>query len=261
MFLRQSGESSIEYHAPADSEVFIEEGLQKFFSLEVPFSSQLNRQWSSIDSHYKEASLGREGLRLLRLPVFETILSFICSANNNVKRIQRMVSFVKNTLGKIHWESPLGITYRDFPTAESLSTILNLEQLLLGAGFGYRAKFVCSTVAKIVEFPLEYSQHSLRAASYLDCKRTLMQLDGVGRKVADCICLMSCDKLDVVPIDVHVWRIARNAYRLNSKAGTLNDSTYAQIQSHFLQLFGTFCGWAQLVLFANALNKSNPHPY
>ena len=86
--------------------------------------------------------------------------------------------------------------------------------------------------------------------------RELTKLHGIGAKVADCICLMSLDKLDSVPVDTHVWQIATTKYLPHLKHHkTVTDKAYKEIGNFFRQHFGEYAGWAHVVLFCADLKK------
>jgi hypothetical protein len=77
---------------------------------------------------------------------------------------------------------------------------------------------------------------------------------GVGKKVADCTALFSLDKLDLVPVDTHVWQIAQ---RFMPKLGkkTLNPTVYTEVGDFFRDRFGPLAGWAHSILFAAELTS------
>ena len=86
--------------------------------------------------------------------------------------------------------------------------------------------------------------------------RELTGLPGVGAKVADCVCLMSLDQHEAIPVDTHVWQIASRTYLPElSKTKTLTERTYRQIGDFFRDLFGDYAGWAHSVLFTADLRK------
>ena len=95
-----------------------------------------------------------------------------------------------------------GVEYYDFPTPDKLATA-GVEQRLRELGFGYRAKYISTTARMIAkEKPSEWL-HGLRKEPYKVAHEALLGLSGVGPKVADCVCLMSMDKAEAVPIDTH----------------------------------------------------------
>ncbi len=64
---------------------------------------------------------------------------------------------------------------------------------------------------------------------YSEVVTSLRTLSGVGPKVADCVAMMSCDKLEAVPIDTHVWSVAVRDYGLAKKNKSLTASAYKEI--------------------------------
>ncbi|MBC7804807.1 MAG: hypothetical protein H7145_01530, partial [Akkermansiaceae bacterium] len=93
---------------------------------------------------------------------------------------------------------------------------------------------------------------SLRSVSHDDAKRELTTFFGVGEKIADCVCLFALDKDAAIPVDTHIWRMAR-AWYVPELAGTsLTAASYAKVGQAFLDTFGDKCGWAQQTLFYRA---------
>lgn len=105
-----------------------------------------------------------------------------------------------------------GVTYYDFPVPSALTPV-DVEGKLRTLGFGYRAKYIHQTARMIVnDHPVGWLR-GLRDIEYRDAHEALLQLQGVGPKVADCVCLMSLDKAEAVPVDTHglcaYWEPAR----------------------------------------------------
>lgn len=83
---------------------------------------------------------------------------------------------------------------------------------------------------------------------YKEAKKELIKLPGIGPKVADCICLMSLNHLEAVPVDTHVYQIAANLYLKHLKGRkSITDSVYNEIGDHFRNLYGPLAGWAHTV--------------
>lgn len=133
--------------------------------------------------------------------MFECLVSFLCSQNNNVKRIGSNIESIKVKYGS-EIGSLYGKVWFAFPTPEQLSKA-KIEELTK-LGLGYRAKYIVNSVKSIVEKGGEDWLNSLRELSYEESKSELMALDGVGPKVADCICLFGLNHLGTVPLDVHM---------------------------------------------------------
>lgn len=94
------------------------------------------------------------------------------------------------------------VAYYDFPVPSALTPV-DVEGKLRALGFGYRAKYIHQTARMIVnDHPVGWLR-GLRDIEYRDAHEALLQLQGVGPKVADCVCLMSLDKAEAVPVDTH----------------------------------------------------------
>ncbi|KAH0608984.1 uncharacterized protein H6S33_001212 [Morchella sextelata] len=221
--------------------------IRDYFNLSVNLT-ELYEKWSSRDPHFKKKAPSFTGIRMLRQDPWENLVSFICSSNNNISRIGQMVENLCITFGTPHGQ--LGETpYYDFPPPSQL-TPASVEGKLRNLGFGYRAKFIHQT-AQIVAARGEDWLHGLRHVPYREAHEALLELQGVGPKVADCVCLMSLDKKESVPVDTHVWQIAMRDYKFGKgKHKSLTKATYLAIGDHFRELWGEEAGWAHSVLFA-----------
>ncbi|CAO3598136.1 unnamed protein product [Absidia cylindrospora] len=234
--------------------------LRDYFQLDLLSLEKAYARWCGLDPNFKTKAVHFQGIRMLRQDPWENLVCFICSSNNNITRITQMVHKLC-----IHFGSKIATLddtdYYSFPSLASLAkdgTETKLRQL----GFGYRAKYIAQTAQKIIkEHPDEQEAwlHSLRELPYEETKQTLITLPGVGPKVADCICLMSMDHAEAIPVDTHVWQIASRDYGFGKKQNkTLTTILYNQIGDHFRTLFGEHSGWAHSVLFSAEL-KSFEH--
>lgn len=238
--------------------------IKDYFNLPTKLSD-LYLQWSEKDPHFKKiASAEFHGIRILRQDPWENLCCFICSTNNNIKRISQMVENLCLHFGDYISEYD-GIKYYDFPSPMQLadpSVEIKLRQL----GFGYRAKYIQKTAQMISEHPEgTLSLVRLREVSYQDAHKALLQYVGVGPKVADCVCLMSLDKHDCVPVDTHVWQIAQRDYKFGRNYKTLTKTAYEAVGDFFRNTWGEYAGWAHSVLFTadlrdlnNGQNKNTP---
>nr|KAJ3423183.1 8-oxoguanine glycosylase ogg1 [Polyrhizophydium stewartii] len=243
--------------------------LRDYFQLDTSLA-QLYERWSA-DKNF--ASKVREqqliGLRVLRQDPVENLFAFICSSNNNISRISSMVNSLcteyGHTLGTLVSPADMStaFTFSTFPSIETLSQD-GVEERLRALGFGYRAKFIAQSAWMIVQNGGVKWLESLRLLPYADAHAALMTLSGIGPKVADCICLMSLDKIGAIPVDTHVRQIAVRDYRIVAPAvKTINKQTYDHIGESFRKIFGEHAGWAHTVLFCadlKAPSKPGPAP-
>jgi N-glycosylase/DNA lyase len=253
--------------APEDEDD-TKELVQHYLNLE-PNLDKLYQQWSSADKNFNKKAPKFTGVRILRQDAWETLVGFICSSNNNIIRISQMVDKLC-----LHYGRRLGNLdgkiYHDFPTPAAL-TGKNVESHLRELGFGYRAKYIAQT-AKMIAIDREagwldsirnperpafgnkpYPAGEMKPEGregYHAAHEKLLDLQGVGPKVADCVCLMGLGWGEAVPVDTHVWQIAQRDYKFGKgKHNNLTKVTYDAVANHFRMLWGKEAGWAHSVLF------------
>ncbi|KAI8806786.1 DNA glycosylase [Cladochytrium replicatum] len=224
----------------------MEECLRDYFQLKVNLSD-LYKQWNQNEI-FSTKTKGFDGVRVLRQDPEENLLSFLCTQNNNIKRITGMIDRLCERYGKFVAEvQDVGLKFHEFPEPSSLIHD-DAEQQLRDLGFGYRAKYIYGTAKTLVENGEPWLK-SLRSVDYETARAELLKLPGVGPKVADCVCLFSLDKMQSVPVDTHVRQIALRDFKMAppSKSKTLTPKDYAKISEFFLTIFGPCCGWAHSV--------------
>ena len=230
----------------------IEPLLKSYFRLEVDMSD-LYIGWAK-DAHFKKITGGAfNGVRMLKQDPVEVIFQFICSQNNNIKRIGSLVEKMAVNFGSLVGNLEDQKLY-SFPTLKQLVSTNDLEQQLRDLGFGYRAKYISKTAADLHEKPKGWVKE-VEDMEYTDAKTELLKLSGVGPKVADCILLFGFGHARAIPVDTHVWQIAKRDYKM--KIGDkLNPTVYASIGAGFYDIFGSHCGWAHTLLFVADLKGS-----
>ena len=221
-----------------------EEELQslviEYFDLERDYE-KIKQTLSNIDIHMKQSIQHGKGIRILNQDLWETIISFIISANNNIPRIKGIIERIAKAYGKeIVWE---GKRYYTFPTVEELAKakVEDLKQL----GLGFRDKRVYETTNIIKEKKIDLE--ILKKQEYLEVRESLLTLPGVGPKVADCILLFSSLKRwEAFPIDVWVRRVMNELYIHNPDESKVKKE---QIEAIANEIFGPLAGIAQQYLF------------
>lgn len=226
--------------------------LRDYFQLDVGLPA-LYRAWGAADPHFRRVAGDFPGVRVLRQDPVECLLSFICTSNNHVARIAAMIERLCQAFGRRLCQ--LGARpFHAFPSPAALAGS-DAEAKLRALGFGYRAKYVSGSARAIAEGLGAEGLRRLRAEPYAEARRVLCALPGVGTKVADCVCLMALDKAEAVPVDTHVWRMARRHYGAAEGARSLTARVHQEIGDFFRGLWGPYAGWAQAVLFCAALHK------
>ncbi|XP_061635061.1 N-glycosylase/DNA lyase isoform X1 [Phyllopteryx taeniolatus] len=228
--------------------------LRDYFQLNVNLRA-LYRKWGAADPHFKQIADIFTGVRLLRQDPTECLFSFICTSNNHISRIQGMVERLCQARGNLLCQLDETLYY-DFPSLLAL-TDNNIEACLRELGFGYRARFLQQSANQILDNHCHEWLEGLRSVPYAEARDALRGLPGVGTKVADCVCLMSLDKADAVPIDTHVWQIAKRDYKyaVANEPKSLTEKLHKDIGDFFRNLWGPYAGWAQSVLFCADLKK------
>lgn len=191
----------------------------------------------AVDQPLSEAVARHCGLRLLRQDPWECLASFICSSASNIPRISRNLSSVAEAYGESLTLE--GHRLWRFPEAGRLAEAG--EKALLGLGLGFRAGYLADTAARVAEGRVDLM--ALRLAPYREAKAALMELPGVGDKVADCVLVFSLDKLEGFPIDRWVRRALGEWYGHREKA------QYRELLEWAQERWGQRAGYAQQYLF------------
>ena len=177
-----------------------EEEFNNYFDIKRDYGEI--KKFYSKDDILSEAIKYGEGIRILNQDKFETLISFIISANNNIPRIKKSVEAISKNFGK-----KIKDDFYAFPTPEDLS-LATIEDLTR-CGVGFRAKYIHNTCRDILN---EFNLDAISKLSTTECKKELMKLMGVGPKVAECIMLYSMQKFDSFPVDVWIKRIMEELY-------------------------------------------------
>eukprot|EP00210_Caulerpa_lentillifera_P004850 g4631.t1 len=248
-----------------------EQILKEYFNFDELRMEDSVKMWIQKDARFASIAPFLTGARVLKQDPLECLFQFICSSNNNITRIQKMVSILCQSYGDLLWpmKKPLdpleesqsnvkddllpSSVYHAFPSLDQMKRVN--EEELRNHGFGYRAKYVANCVQALLE--MEQGGHewlqSLRSTSYEEAVTQLCKLPGVGPKVASCICLFSLNKHNAIPVDTHVHQLAIKYYQPELKGKSLTKKIMKEIEAKFQDVFGDHAGWAHNVLFLGEL--------
>ncbi len=188
----------------------LEKIVKYYFDLEKDYE-KIEKEIENIDEHINNALKNSSGIRILNQDFFETLISYIISANNNIPRISKSVNEISRKYGsKIIFE---GEEYYLFPTPKQLQDVSIEDYRKCGVGF--RDSYIYSTVNEILAGKLDINKINEMPTDAL--RQILLKLKGVGPKVADCILLFSCQRGEVFPIDVWVERVMSVLYFKESR--------------------------------------------
>ena len=210
------------------------EYFENFFDLKTNYSTlkkELKTQFPFLE---KAINFGH-GLRLLNQDVFETIISFIVSANNNIKRIQKILFAIREMFGKNMGE------YNAFPTLQELKVASVDDFKRMGAG--YRAEYLYKAVRQLENENLETWKNL--STTHLNIK--LLRVMGVGQKVADCIMLFAFARRDVFPVDTWIEKVYNQYFEPCTDR--------VKIRRNLVDKFKNLSGYAQQYLFFYQRNK------
>ena len=222
--------------------IFNKEEVEEYFDINRDYS-KLKKELSKKDKYLADAIKYGSGIRILNQDLFEMIISFIISANNNIPRIKKIINNLSQKCGKeIKYN---GKTFYSFPTIDELIK-LDLKELR-ETGLGFRDKYIYNTVRKIKNNEVNLNREFLDNLNTIDVKKELSKLDGVGPKVADCILLFSdLKRFDSFPIDVWVRRVMNDLYIKNPDEKKVKKE---EIEALAEEKFGDYKGLAQQYLF------------
>ncbi len=173
------------------------------------------------------------GIRILRQDLFETIISFIISANNNIPRIKRIIERMCEYCGVCCGD------FYSFPSSDSLSRLSLSELRKLGVGF--RDVYIQKTSRILTS---DNFLKELEAAPTKEATNLLLTLPGVGPKVADCVLLFGLSRLDCFPVDTWIYK----------RCGNDELNTSQKVRSYYLNRYGSLAGLAQQYIFYSARN-------
>ena len=187
------------------------------------------------------------GMRILRQDPWECLIAYICSQNNNIERITAIVNDLAGRYGE-----PLTLddmTCHSFPSPERLAEVgeKELEGLRLGLS---REKRIYAFARDVAGRELDLD--ALTDLPYRLVRGGLMNYEGIGPKIADCVCLFSLDKADAFPVDTHIGKALKDRYGKTYRPGAKNVELLQWVREHF----GANAGYAGQLLFLDQLRKA-----
>ena len=241
------GKNVINVKKEKDSIVFkgisnddIKEVCTNYFDLNLDYE-KIKKELSKVDNNLKQSIKYGNGIRILNQDLWETLISFIISANNNIPRIKGIIERISNKYGnKIVYNNK---EYYTFPTVQELSKASATD--LRNLGLGFRDKRIYETTKMVLENP-NILEELKQEKDVNILREKLLQFPGVGPKVADCIMLFSLKKLEVFPIDVWVRRVMNDLYIKNENEEKVSK---VQIEKLAKEKYGNLAGIAQQYLF------------
>ncbi len=197
-----------------------------YFDLETDYS-EIKEAIIKNEPKIRAATEYGCGIRILNQDLFETIISFIISQNNNIPRIRKNIESLCERYGEPITEIDGRIIYA-FPTPETLANA-NVDDLA-ALKLGYRSAY-------IKESSREFMQDGCPK-----CREDLIKMHGIGPKVANCIMLFGLGDVAAFPVDTWVRHIMNDMYGFSE-----SDAKGMMEFAH--EKFGDYAGYAQQYLF------------
>lgn len=172
-----------------------------YFDLDTDYG-KIIESIDTQDDYLKNAAACCPGIRILRQDPWEMLITFIISQQNNIPRIKKCVEAICEKYG----EDRGG--YHAFPPAEALAALA--PDGLMELGLGYRSKYIVAAAREVVSGGLEPGE--LIKLDYDSARARLLQVYGIGKKVADCVCLFGLHHVEAFPIDTHIAQVLAAHY-------------------------------------------------
>ncbi len=212
---------------------------------------QLNLDLSAVlktfppDPPLRAALVACRGLRLLRQDPWECLASFILSSTKQIIQIQQIISLLCQRYGTAATVPPGHPAAYAFPTAERLAQLPEAD--LRACKMGFRAPFLLQAARSIARGELDLP--ALQVLPLEKGRAELLKLEGVGRKIADCVLLFAFGHQAAFPVDVWIMKVLRHFYFPNRQVSLRELQQFSE--SHF----GPHAGYAQQYLFHYARSQ------
>lgn len=212
-----------------------EEYVKNLFDLSRDYKAIYESVKEVNNSVLKKASDIGKGIRILNQDIFEMVVSFIISQNNNIPRIKNSIEKLCQSAGEKR--EFLGEGYYTFPSPISLKD--KDVDFYKNIGLGYRAEYLYLLIQEINKGFDFYKLSSLKEEElYIE----LLKVKGIGPKVAECIMLFGYHKTSVFPVDTWIEKVYREDFN-----GKLKNRK--QISNYFVNNFKENSGYYQQYLF------------
>ena len=202
--------------------------FENFFDLQNDYG-QIKKNLSAFPVLDKPIKFGH-GIRILNQNLFEILISFILSSNNNITRIRLILDKIRKKTGILLKND----TY-SFPNYEKMLSCD--ENFFKEVGCGYRAGYIVNVLKQITPDKLE----EMKNLDTPSLRKELLSLSGVGPKVADCVLLFGFKKGDVFPVDTWIHQMYNSVYpKLDNRE---------KMRENLVATFGNLSGYAQQYIF------------
>lgn len=217
--------------------------VTSYFRLDDPLDD-ITRAWKD-DRILSEAAKTFRGLRLIHQEAWSCLVGFVLSIMSNIPKIETGLGKLARHCGeRVRF---LGSLFYATPSPKALSSLR--EKTLRSFGIGFRAPYLKECAREVTR---GFSLEELASLPYLEAKRALMELPGIGEKVADCILLHGLGHLEAFPVDVWMKRVLEHYYFKGE------EKTERYLSEWGRNKFGPWAGYAELYLYTFGRWKLDP---
>ena len=202
----------------------------------------LDRDYGKIKTALRQADpvmdrviAAGEGIRILKQDLWETMVSFIISQNNNIPRIRGCIENLAR-----QWGQPAaapagrpdglpanvqggrhaaGSAFHSLPGPDILASLTRED--MDRCGMGYRGPYLIDTARQVLEAggmdAVRQDLDAAKAQGPEQLAEALRRFAGVGPKVAACIALFGMQEMSAFPVDVWMRRILSDLYGMDEK--------------------------------------------
>lgn len=209
--------------------------VSRYFGLDQPLA-EIHATFPNDDAVLADAIAYCPGIRVARQPLWECLATFITSSLKQVAHIRGISMTLRHRFGE---PRQLGDRiFHAYPEPAALAAAG--EAALRECALGYRAKSLHRAAVAVAEGQVDLERIEADPDS-ASARAALMELHGVGEKIANCALLFGAGKWDSFPIDVWIERILRQHYRKRVRG--------PKLQAWAQGYFGPNAGYAQQYLF------------
>ena len=226
-----------------DTLIFYDCDINSVKTIWIPYFD-LDRDYAEIkrfllekDNLLRDSINEKYGVRILNQEFHEMLISFIISQNKQIPHIKQLVRRISEEYGEYLGEIN-GEKYYSFPEVEILGTIT--EEQFREMKTGFRAPYLADAVEKLSKNVI--SVVDFQGMDEDDARKKLMEIKGVGEKVANCVMLFGLGYRSAFPIDVWMKRIMETLYFQGK------DTKKELIADFAKEMYGEYGGYAQQYL-------------
>lgn len=235
---------------------FLSEASEESLKPHVECYFRLDQDIEPVHDALRQVGLGElvtkyGGMRILRQDPWECLVAYICSQNNSIERITEILNKLADCYGESHTLD--GVTCNSFPSPERLAEVDEKELKGLRLGLS-REKRIQAFARDVAGGELDLG--ALTGLPYRLVRGGLMSYEGIGPKIADCVCLFSLGMDEAFPVDRHIENGLKKHYGKSYRAGAKN----AGLMQWVSERFGPNAGYAGQLLFLEQIETQEAEP-